>query len=159
MFLDECRRLARDLTESHYNAEETGNITISDLQKDVFTCLKLMITNNMNSNQASRLQEEYRLGVSNCVSVDIFIPPDLVYNEDILNEEKKGTVIEVNGPSHFSIIDRRSNIYEYDIQTLKKKELLEAMGYIYIDIPYNEWIHLKRDKDAKISYLKKKLQV
>ncbi len=159
--LEECRRLAHDLAERHYNAQETGNITISDLQKDVFTCLKLMITKNTNSNQASCLREEHRLGVSNCVSVDIFIPPDLRCNENIvtLAAEKKGTVIEVNGPSHFSIMDRHSNKYEYNIQTLKKKDLLEAMGYIYIDIPYYEWCHLKRDKDAKVSYLKNKLQM
>ena len=118
-----------------------------------------MITNNTNPNQTLCLGEEYRLGVSNCVSVDIFIPPGLRYNEHIVSAEKKGTVIEVNGPSHFSIMDRESNRYEYNIQTLKKKELLEAMGYIYIDIPYIEWSHLKRDKDAKISYLKDKLQV
>lgn len=90
MLLDECRRLARDLTESHYNAEETGSIRISDLQKDVFTCLKLVITNNMNPDQTLYLQEEYRLGVSNCVSVDIFIPPGLRYNEHTVSVEKKG---------------------------------------------------------------------
>lgn len=56
-------------------------------------------------------------------------------------------------------MDRQTNRYEYNIQTLKKKELLEAMGYMYIDIPYNEWDQLRRDKDATVSYLKKKLQV
>ena len=116
-----------------------------------------MITNNTNPDQTLYLREEYRLGVSNCVSVDIFIQPGLRYNEDTVSVEKKGTVIEVNGPSHFSIMDRQTNRYEYNIQTLKKKELLEAMGYMYIDIPYNEWNQLKRDKDAKVSYLKKKM--
>ena len=156
MLLDECRRLARDLTESHYNAEETRSITISDLQKDVFTCLKLVTTNDTNPDQTLYLREEYRLGVSNCVSVDIFIPPGLRYNKNTVSVEKKGTVIEVNGSSHFSIMDRQANRYEYNIQTLKKKELLEAMGYMYIDIPYNEWDQLKRDEHAKVSYLKKK---
>ena len=118
-----------------------------------------MITNNTNPDQTLYLREEYRLGVSNCVSVDIFIQPGLRYNEDTVSVEKKGTVIEVNGPSHFSIMDRQTNRYEYNIQTLKKKELLEAMDYMYIDIPYNEWDQLRRDKDAKVSYLKKKLQV
>ena len=41
--LDEWRGIAQDFTERHYNAEETRNITISNLQKDGFTCLKLMI--------------------------------------------------------------------------------------------------------------------
>ena len=118
-----------------------------------------MITNNSNSKEASCLREEYRLGISNCVSVDIFIPPGLRYTEGIVTAEKKGTVIEVNGPSHFSIMDRQSNQYEYNIQTLRKMELLEAMGYVYIDIPYYEWNHLGRDKTAKISYLKNKLQM
>lgn len=65
----------------------------------------------------------------------------------------------MNGPSHFLIMDRNSSRYEYNIQTLRKKELLEAMGYAYIDIPYYEWNHLGRDKNAKISYLKNKLEM
>lgn len=118
-----------------------------------------MITNNTNPDQTLYLREEYRLGVSNCVSVDIFIQPGLRYNEDTVSVEKKGTVIEVNGPSHFSIMDRQANRYKYNIQTLKKKELLEAMGYVYVDIIYYEWDQLGSDKNAKISFLKKKLQV
>ena len=87
-----------------------------------------MIANNINPNQASCVREEYRRGVSNRVLVDIFVPSDLLYNEQIVTAEKKGTVIEVNDLSHFSIIDRQANRYEYNIQTLKKKELFEAMG-------------------------------
>merc|ERR1711918_310347 len=108
------RGIAQDFTERHYNAEETRNITISNLPKDGFTCLKLMITNNMNFNQALLLRAQYHLG--------------------------------------FSIMHRQANKYDYNLKTLKKKELLEKMGYIYIYIPYYDSNHLRGDNNANISY-------
>ena len=82
--------------------------------------------------KASCFQQIYRLGISNSISVDIFIQPGLRYNEDVVATEKKGTVIEVHGPSHFLIIDRQSDRYKYNVRSLRKEELFEAMGYVYI---------------------------
>merc|ERR1712227_371190 len=102
-------------------------------------------------------KEESRLGIENFVSVDFFILSDLAYNNQVLNVEKKGTVIEVNGPSQFSVKGGQTRNYDYIVQTLKKKELLEAMVYLYIDVPNYKWRNLRQEKNAKISYFRYKL--
>ena len=56
-----------------------------------------MLKNKKNPEEAACFRQVYRLGISNCISVDIFIPPSLRYYEDVVATETKGPVIEVNG--------------------------------------------------------------
>ena len=70
-------------------------------------------------------------------------------------------MIEVNGPSHFrqSPGVNESNLYSLNINTLKKQELLEKMGYVYVDIPYYEWDEIGNDIEKRKRYLKGKLDL
>ena len=105
-------------------------ITESHLQNDVFRILK-----KLNKD----IEMEYKCGIWDCITVDIYI-------------KNSNTVIEVNGPNHFDFKN------EYNLKTLRKKELLIELGFNYIDISYKEWNSLNNDEE-KLVYLKTKLSV
>jgi hypothetical protein len=102
----------------------------SDLQNDVFRILKKLDKD---------IEMEYKCGIWACISVDIYI-------------KNSNTVIEVNGPHHFDFKN------EYNLKTLRKRELLIELGFNYIDISYKEWIYLNNDEE-KLFFLKTKLSV
>merc|ERR1712227_602456 len=94
-------------------------ITESNFQNDVFRILKKLDKD---------IEMEYKCGIWDCISVDIYI-------------KNSNTIIEVNGPNHFDFKN------EYNLKTLRKKELLIELGFNYIDISYKEWNSLNNDEE------------
>ena len=138
-------------------------VTISQLQSDVFQCIKQLI-----GGQTNVVEQEYQVGVANCISVDIYIPPSSTFLQNKSNSAtngytdiRKGIMVEVNGPSHFQQSPgvNDSNRYSLNVKTVRKQELLEKMGYVYVDIPYYEWDKIGNDKKKKKLYLKGKLEM
>ena len=77
---------------------------------------------------------------------------------EIVNSEK-GIMVEVNGPSHYIQVGPGRSDKVLNVATLRKQQLLEKMGYLYVDIPYDEWNDLKNDERSKKAYLREKLQI
>ena len=76
------------------------------------------------------VEKEKRMGVKGVISVDCFIPA-------------KNLVIEVHGPSHYSL-DGSLNV-----KSEKQAELIKTLGYNYKVISYKNWIELKNDAEKK----------
>merc|ERR1712146_385251 len=81
-------------------------ITESQLQRNVLKCVQKLFVDS------TRIESEYKVGVANCISVDIYIPPsssvvgsqdnnDLNSNTNEIVTSDKGIMVEVNGPSHY----------------------------------------------------------
>jgi very-short-patch-repair endonuclease len=96
---------------------------ISKLQSQIFKIL---------SNLKATLQFEEEQ-VIHCMIVDIYIP-------------EYQTIIEVNGPYHFTQDGK------LDISTLRKQALLDKLGHTLIDINYQDWDKLP-DQQARQRYL------
>ena len=108
--------------------------------------------------------------VADCISVDIYLPPssylllsqeenDVNSNTNESTKFDKGIMVEVNGPSHFLQVEPSgSNTFCPTVKTLKKQQLLEKMGYLYIEVPYYEWHKIRNDDSKKKVYLKTKFQ-
>merc|ERR1711988_1480083 len=144
----------------NYNSLVCHDVTKSQLQSDVFQCIKQLIGGQTN------VKHEYQVGVANCISVDIYVPPSSTFLQNKSNTNgytdiRKGIIVEVNGPSHFQQSPgvNESNRYSLNVKTVKKQELLEKMGYLYVDIPYYEWDKIGNDKKKKKLYLKGKLEM
>ena len=141
-------------------------ITESQLQRNVFQCVQNLFVDS------TSIESEYKVGVADCISVDIYIPPsslvvgfqddnDLNSNSntsEIVTSEK-GIMVEVNGPSHYIQVGPGRSDKVLNVATLRKQQLLEKMGYLYVDIPYDEWDDLKNDERSKKAYLREKLQI
>ena len=113
------------------------------------------------------MKSEYKVGVGDSISVDIYIPPSTFLfpsqeeNNNINESTKfdKGIMVEVNGPSHFLHVEASgSNTFSPTVKTLRKQQLLEKMGYLYIEVPYYEWHKIRNDDSKKNVYLKTKFQ-
>merc|ERR1712146_569146 len=81
-------------------------ITESQLQRNVLKCVQKLFVDS------TRIESEYKVGVANCISVDIYIPPfspvigsqdnnDLNSNNNEIVTSNKGIMVEVHGPSHY----------------------------------------------------------
>ena len=76
------------------------------------------------------LEKEKRVGVKGVISVDCYIP-------------SKNLVIEVHGPSHYSV-DGSLNV-----RSEKQAELIKKLGFQYQVISYKDWNELKDDTAKK----------
>lgn len=74
------------------------------------------------------------MGVKGVISVDCYIP-------------SKNLVIEVQGPSHYSL-DGSLNV-----RSEKQAELIKKLGFKYQVVSYKDWGELK-DDDAKKAFIK-----
>ena len=80
------------------------------------------------------VEKEKRMGVKGIISVDCYIP-------------NKNLVIEVHGPSHYSV-DGSLNV-----KSEKQAELIKKLGFQYQVISYKTWDGLK-DDNAKKAFIK-----
>jgi hypothetical protein len=101
--------------------EPVNKITDSQLHQDV-----IRIINKCNI----AVEKEKRMGVKGVISVDCYIP-------------SKNLVIEVHGPSHYSV-DGSLNV-----RSEKQAELIKKLGFQYQVISYKDWNELKDDTAKK----------
>ena len=105
--------------------EPVNKITDSQLHQDV-----IRIINKCNI----AVEKEKGVGVKGVISVDCYIP-------------SKNLVIEVHGPSHYSI-DGSLNV-----RSERQAELIKKLGFKYQVVSYKDWDELK-DDDAKKAFMK-----
>ena len=80
------------------------------------------------------VEKEKRIGVKSVISIDCYIP-------------SKNLVIDVHGPSHYSV-DGSLNV-----KSEKQAELIKKLGFKYQVISYKDWGELKDDA-AKKAFIK-----
>lgn len=79
-----------------------------------------------------------------------------IYIIDFFIPEKKGVLLEINGPKHYFFNAEEKGEIQLNGKSFVKSEILKSLGYKFVNISYKEWYDLK-GVNAKINFLSEKV--